>query len=218
METSDESFWRKRQTTIQKEGDFFTSLVDHKIVLDWILFVIITCLSLYPGCLLNCLAFLLFSWRAKSMSIEISWTRSPCWGGDWRWESRGAEQEEQEEGIHDVWWWSGQVQGGDHQVVDVRLNLIQPPNGWGTDRTDSDGGDQKKQKLHQAASFLASSGISSNFATASFSVYSLCFSRWGVGAAQWFDFWYITSRSGCRPRLFVEWAKLGAFGLRGNIF
>ena len=124
MKTIDESFWRKRQTTIQKEGDFFTSLVDHKIVLDWILFVIITCLSLYPGCLLNCLAFLLFSWRAKSMSIEISWTRSPCWGGGRRWESRGAEQEEQEEGIHDVWWWSGQVQGGDHQVVDVRLNLM----------------------------------------------------------------------------------------------
>ena len=163
METNVESFWRKRQTTIQEEDDFFTSLADHKIMPDWILFVIITCLSLYPGCLFNCLAFFLFSWRAKSMSIEISWTRSPCWGGGRRWESRGAEQEEQEEGIHDVWWWSGQVQGGDHQVVDVRLNLIQPPNGWGTDRTDSDGGDQKKQKLYQAASFLASSGVSSNF-------------------------------------------------------
>ena len=185
METNVESFWRKRQTTIQEEDDFFTSLADHKIMPDWILFVIITCLSLYPGCLFNCLAFFLFSWRAKSMSIEISWTRSPCWGGGRRWESRGAEQEEQEEGIHDVWWWSGQVQGGDHQVVDVRLDLIQPPNGWGTDRTDSDGGDQKKQKLHETCCLIFSVIRDfKQFFLQPFFMFTACaFSRW-EGVAQ----------------------------------
>ena len=33
-ETIDESFQRKRQTTIQEEGDFFARLADHKIVPD----------------------------------------------------------------------------------------------------------------------------------------------------------------------------------------